>query len=88
MLSLPAAVISGLRWYNGGTYTVMQHLSQSDAFEAHVYPEAGYIFSDDPAQFGTGWEIMLGGTVDGEAAAFADSEDILFNRLASWHGSM
>lgn len=62
--------------------------AQSDAFEAHVYPEAGHIFSDDPAQFGTGWEIMLGGTVDGEVDAFADSEGILFNRLARWHGGM
>lgn len=51
---------------------------QSDAFEAHVYPDAGHIFSDDSAQFGTGWEIMLGGTVDGEIAAFEDSKNILF----------
>ena len=61
---------------------------QSDAFEAHVYPDAGHVFSDDSAQFGTGWEIMLGGTVDGEIAAFEDSENILFDRLALWHGGM
>ena len=62
--------------------------AQSDAFEAHVYPGAGHVFSDRLAEFGTGWEIMFGGTVEGGTAAFEDSTSILFDRLARWHGQL
>lgn len=62
--------------------------AQSDAFEAYVYPDAGHVFSNDLAELGTGWEIMLGGTAEGGAAAFEDSTGILFDRLARWHGQI
>lgn len=62
--------------------------AQSDAFEAHVYSDAGHVFSDRLDEFGTGWEIMLGGTVEGGAEAYEDSNRILFDRLARWHGRL
>lgn len=60
--------------------------AQNERFEAYVYPDAGHVFTDDIDRLGTGWEIMFGGTAEGSAAAFEDSTDILFDRLAAWHG--
>ena len=62
--------------------------AQSERFEAHVYPGAGHVFSEHLDEFGGGWEIMLGGTVEGGAAAYENSTEILFDRLARWHGVM
>lgn len=62
--------------------------AQSERFEAHVYPGAGHVFSERFDEFGTGWEIMFGGTAEGGAAAYEDSMGILFDRLARWHGEM
>ncbi|QWW20388.1 hypothetical protein I6B53_04725 [Schaalia sp. 19OD2882] len=62
--------------------------AQSDSFEAHVFPNAGHIFSEDLDKLGTGWEISFGGTAEGGATAFAESNRILYERLATWHGSM
>lgn len=62
--------------------------SQSSAFEAHVYPDAGHLFTADSDALGTGWDIMYGGTREGNAAAYVDSKAILLDRLACWHGKM
>lgn len=57
-------------------------------FEAHVYPDAGHLFTVDSDALGTGWDIMYGGTREGDAAAYVDSKAILLDRLARWHGKM
>ncbi|MGI6535180.1 MAG: acyl-CoA thioester hydrolase [Eggerthellaceae bacterium] len=62
--------------------------SQSGAFEAHVYADAGHLFAADSDALGTGWDIMFGGTAEGNAAAYRDSNAILYDRLARWHGQM
>lgn len=54
--------------------------------EAFVYPGAGHLFSEDIASFGTGWEIMFGGTAAGAATAYRESQAVLLDRLNRWHG--
>ncbi|QGU02795.1 hypothetical protein CKALI_09700 [Corynebacterium kalinowskii] len=53
--------------------------------EAHVYPDAGHMFSEDITEFGRSWEKMFGGTVEGNRAAKQDSERVLMDKLATWH---
>lgn len=53
--------------------------------EAHVYPDAGHVFFPNADDVPNGWQIMLGGTVDGNRAAHDDAEKILRERLAQWH---
>lgn len=53
--------------------------------EAHVYPDAGHVFFPNAGDVPNGWQIMLGGTVDGNRAAHDDAEKILRERLAQWH---
>lgn len=62
--------------------------SQSDSFEAHIYSGAGHAFSDHLPEYGSGWEIMLGGTAEAGAKAHADSMRILLDRLSQWHGQI
>lgn len=59
---------------------------QGENIEAHVYPDAGHAFFPNAGDVPNGWQIMLGGTVDGNRAAHEDSEKILRERLAQWHG--
>lgn len=58
---------------------------QGGNIEAHVYPDAGHAFFPNADEVPNGWQIMLGGTVDGNRAAHEDSEKILRERLAQWH---
>ncbi|WP_406895921.1 dienelactone hydrolase family protein [Dietzia sp. 179-F 9C3 NHS] len=50
--------------------------------EVHVYPGAGHVF-DVPGDHAEG--MRMGGTAEANAAARADSDRILTERLASWH---
>ncbi|MCT1450674.1 dienelactone hydrolase family protein [Corynebacterium sp. p3-SID1194] len=59
---------------------------QGENIEAHVYPDAGHAFFPNADEVANGWQIMLGGTVDGNRAAHDDAEKILRERLAQWHG--
>lgn len=59
---------------------------QSENIEAHVYPDAGHAFFPDAETLPNGWQIMLGGTAEGNRAAHEASEKILHERLAEWHG--
>lgn len=61
---------------------------QSPRFEAHVYPGAGHVFSDRMDQAPNGWQIMLGGTIEGCANAYRESNIVLFDHLATWHGGI
>lgn len=58
---------------------------QGGNIEAHVYPDAGHAFFPNADDVPNGWQIMLGGTVDGNRAAHDDAELILRERLAQWH---
>lgn len=58
---------------------------QGDNIEAHVYPDAGHVFFPDAEKLPNGWQIMLGGTAEGNRAAHEASEKILLERLAEWH---
>lgn len=60
--------------------------SRSDGVEAHVYPGAGHAFFPDVGELGRGWELMLGGTAEGNRAAFDASRRVLLDRLEQWHG--
>ena len=62
--------------------------SPSANTECHVYPDAGHIFFKDSEAQPGGWELMLGGTPEGNRAAFEDSERVLAQRLAQWHPPM
>ena len=59
---------------------------QGGNIEAHTYPDAGHAFFPNADDVPNGWQIMLGGTVDGNRAAHDDAERILRERLAQWHG--
>ncbi|WKK62022.1 acyl-CoA thioester hydrolase/BAAT C-terminal domain-containing protein [Corynebacterium sp. P3-F1] len=61
---------------------------QGGNIEAHVYPRAGHIFAYFPnsEEMPNGWQIMFGGTAEGNRAAHDDTERILRERLAQWHG--
>ncbi|MCT1683284.1 dienelactone hydrolase family protein [Corynebacterium appendicis] len=59
---------------------------QGGNIEAHVYPDAGHAFFPNADEVPNGWQIMFGGTVDGNRAAHDDAEQILRERLAQWHG--
>lgn len=59
---------------------------QGENIEAHVYPDAGHAFFPNADDVLNGWQIMLGGTVEGNRAAHDDAEQILRERLAQWHG--
>ena len=64
-----------------------EHLaSTSERVELHVYRDAGHAFLEDAGALGDGWQLSLGGTVEGNAEAHRDSERILAERLAAWHG--
>lgn len=54
--------------------------------ERHVFPDAGHVFFPRDQVPADGWELMFGGTVDGNDAAYRESERILQERLAEWHG--
>ena len=58
---------------------------QGENIEAHVYPDAGHAFFPDAEKLPNGWQIMLGGTAEGNRAAHEASEKILLERLAEWH---
>ena len=60
---------------------------QGGNIEAHVYPRAGHIFAYFPnsEEMPNGWQIMFGGTAEGNRAAHEDTERILRERLAQWH---
>lgn len=58
---------------------------QGGNIEAHVYPDAGHAFFPNADELPNGWQIMFGGTADGNRAAHDDAEKILRERLAQWH---
>lgn len=53
--------------------------------EAHIYPYAGHLFSEDITALGKSWKKSLGGTVEGNRAAKQQSDQILKAKLAEWH---
>lgn len=59
--------------------------STSKSSEHHSYPDAGHVFFPNAGELGDGWQLMLGGTVEGNRAAHEDSERILRAKLESWH---
>lgn len=73
-------------WQSADAARALQ--AQSPRVEAHIYPDAGHLFSPDIEALGTGWERMLGGTAAGNAAAYADAQALLIERLGQWHGEM
>lgn len=58
---------------------------QGGNIEVHTYPDAGHAFFPNADDVPNGWQIMLGGTVEGNRAAHDDAEKILRERLAQWH---
>ncbi|PAT07002.1 acyl-CoA thioester hydrolase [Corynebacterium hadale] len=60
--------------------------AQGERVEAHVYPDAGHIFFAHAEELPDGWQIMLGGTPEGNRAADEDSRAVLLERLDQWHG--
>lgn len=58
----------------------------SASVEAHVFEGAGHAFIPHAEELGRGWELMLGGTAEGNREAAEESERILLERLARWHG--
>ncbi|MEX3504865.1 acyl-CoA thioester hydrolase/BAAT C-terminal domain-containing protein [Corynebacterium sp. LK2510] len=55
--------------------------------EAVVFEDAGHLFNEDiERSVGRSWEYMMGGTVEGNRAAKLESDGILYDRLARWHG--
>lgn len=58
---------------------------QGGNVEAHVYPDAGHAFFPNANEVPNGWQIMLGGTVEGNRTAHDDADKILRERLAQWH---
>lgn len=58
---------------------------QGGNIETHIYPDAGHAFFQNADDVPNGWQIMLGGTVEGNRAAHDDAEKILRERLAQWH---
>lgn len=59
--------------------------SRSEGVEAHVYAGAGHAFFPDAEELGRGWELMLGGTAEGNRNAHEESRRVLLERLAQWH---
>lgn len=59
--------------------------SRNPGLEAHVFSDAGHMFSEDITQFGKSWEKMFGGTVEGNRIAKQESDRILLEKLAEWH---
>lgn len=57
------------------------------SLEAHIFPDAGHIFSANMEVFGEGWPTMMGGTAEGNRIAAEESEKILNERLATWHAT-
>ncbi|MCT1493149.1 acyl-CoA thioester hydrolase [Corynebacterium sanguinis] len=55
--------------------------------EAVVFDDAGHLFSEDIEKaIGRSWEYMMGGTIEGNREAKRESDEILYDRLARWHG--
>ena len=59
--------------------------AQNPRVEAHVYPGAGHVFFPDAEDVGNGWQLMFGGTAEGNRAAYEDSQRVLTARLSEWH---
>lgn len=85
----PSAVPGGLLVFAGGqdlmwpADTAAGEIAEArpDA-EVHIYPEAGHVFAGD----GVIGKIRTGGTRVANDAARADSDAILLERMADWHG--
>lgn len=60
---------------------------QAAGLEAVVYPDAGHVFAEDITAVHRGWEIMFGGTVEGNRAAAAAAELRLHEALSRWHAA-
>ena len=58
---------------------------QSENIEAHVYPDAGHVFFPNSNELPNGWQIMFGGTDEGNRAAHEASEKIVLEHLTQWH---
>lgn len=59
----------------------------ADQLDVHVYPDAGHLFAG-MRYMSTGSVIMaLGGDTEANAAAFEESNRVLFEKLAQWHGN-
>lgn len=65
--------------------TAAEEIAHGPNFEAHIYDDAGHVFF--PTAPPDGWQFMLGGTPEGNREAYDDSERIVRDRLAQWHGT-
>ncbi|EEI17147.1 hypothetical protein [Corynebacterium lipophiloflavum] len=55
--------------------------------ETVVFDDAGHLFSEDIEKaIGRSCEYMMGGTIEGNREAKRESDEILYDRLARWHG--
>lgn len=59
---------------------------QNPSIETHIYPDAGHFFSENSDDLPNGWQIVVGGSHEGNNKAHVESEKILKERLAEWHG--
>lgn len=59
--------------------------AQNPNIEAIIYPEAGHVFAEDITVLGPSWEIMAGGTVEGNRLAEEKSQQVVTEKLNQWH---
>jgi len=58
----------------------------NEQLEVHMYPEAGHLFTMDRYMGTPGALIAFGGNEEVNQKGLEDSNDILFEHLATWHG--
>lgn len=63
--------------------TIMEHTDQLDV---HLYPEAGHLFTMDWYMGTPGALIAFGGNEEVNQKALEESNAVLFETLAEWHG--
>lgn len=59
--------------------------AQNPNIEAIIYPDAGHVFADDITTLGPSWEVMAGGTLEGNRLAAEKSRQVVAERLNQWH---
>ena len=59
---------------------------QNDNVECQQLSQAGHAFFPEPPPHG--WEIMFGGTAEGNAKASVQARSTIFTHLRQWHGAV
>lgn len=86
LIDVPVVLFAGAADQMWQSATAAEALCASGpSAECHIYPDAGHVFLKDAASAPGGWELMFGGTPEGNRAAYEDSEQVLAERLAQWH---